>query len=127
MNYLAVAVAVIVVFVISSAWYVAWGSLYRTLSPAAAATDKAPTWKYALEIVRSLVLATVIAGLSARLDLESLAGAALLGLTLWVGFPVILLTGSVEWENVPWKLAALHAGDWLLKLLAIAVIVTLWR
>jgi hypothetical protein len=104
---------------------VAFGSVYRTLSPAAA--DKQPAWKYAFEIVRSLVLATVIAGLSKRLDLESLAGAALLGLTLWVGFPVVLLAGSVQWENVPWRLAALHAGDWLLKLLAIAAIVTLWR
>jgi hypothetical protein len=30
-------------------------------------------------------------------------------------------------ENVPWKLAALHAGDWLAKLLIIAVIVSVWR
>jgi hypothetical protein len=28
------------------------------------------------------------------------------------------------WENVPWRLAALHAGDWLVKLLLVAVIVT---
>jgi hypothetical protein len=30
-------------------------------------------------------------------------------------------------EGVPWRLAALHAGDWLLKLVAIALIVGLWR
>ncbi len=125
MNYLAIAVATVAVFVISSVWYVAFGSVYRTLSPAAA--DTQPAWKYAFEILRSLVLATVIAGLSTRLDLDSQAGAVLLGLTLWVGFPVVLLAGSVQWENVPWRLAALHAGDWLLKLLAIAAIVTLWR
>ena len=89
--------------------------------------DKQPAWKYAVEIVRSLVLATVVAGLSERLDIEGLAGAALLGLALWIGFPVTLLTGSVQWENVPWRLAALHAGDWLLKLLVIAAVVTLWR
>jgi len=40
---------------------------------------------------------------------------------------VIILTGSVLWENTPWKVAAIHAGDWLVKLLVISVIVTLWR
>ncbi len=39
----------------------------------------------------------------------------------------MLLAGSVIWENVPWKLAALHAGDWLVKLLVIAVIVSVWH
>ncbi|MGH7316977.1 MAG: DUF1761 domain-containing protein [Candidatus Rokuibacteriota bacterium] len=50
-----------------------------------------------------------------------------LGLGLWIGFPVVLLTGSVVWENVPPKLAAIHSGDWLLKFLVIAVIVSVWR
>jgi hypothetical protein len=42
----------------------------------------------------------------------------------------VLLVGSVTQENVPWKLAAIHAGDWLAlapKLLIVAVIVTVWR
>jgi hypothetical protein len=30
-------------------------------------------------------------------------------------------------ENTPWKLAAIHAGDWLVKLLVVAVIVSVWR
>ena len=51
----------------------------------------------------------------------------LFGLALWIGFPVVLLAGSVFHENVPWKLAALHAGDWLVKLLVIAVIVGVWH
>lgn len=44
-----------------------------------------------------------------------------------IGFPVVLLTGSLIWERVPPALAAIHAGDWLLKLLIIATIVTVWR
>jgi hypothetical protein len=31
------------------------------------------------------------------------------------------------WERVHPRLAAIHAGDWLLKILVIAVIVVLWR
>jgi hypothetical protein len=40
--------------------------------------------------------------------------------------PAIILTGSVVHENVPWRLAAIHAGDWLLKLVVLAVIVGTW-
>jgi hypothetical protein len=29
------------------------------------------------------------------------------------------------WENTPWRLAALHGGDWLAKLLLVGLIVTL--
>jgi Protein of unknown function (DUF1761) len=46
-----------------------------------------------------------------------------LALMLWVGFPVVLLTGSVAWEKAAPVTAAIHAGDWLLKLLLIAAIV----
>jgi hypothetical protein len=37
-----------------------------------------------------------------------------LALATWIAFPVVLLTGSVHWENVPWRLAAIHTGDWLI-------------
>jgi len=43
-----------------------------------------------------------------------------------VAFPVVLLTGSVFHERVPPRLAAVHAGDWLMKLVVIAGIVTVW-
>jgi hypothetical protein len=39
----------------------------------------------------------------------------------------LLLAGSVVHENVPSTLAAIHAGDWLAKLLIIPVIVSVWR
>jgi hypothetical protein len=44
----------------------------------------------------------------------------LLGLALWIGFPFVLGTGAVIHERTPWKLAAIHAGDWLAKLLLVA-------
>lgn len=34
-----------------------------------------------------------------------------------------LLAGSVLWEDVQPRLAALHAGDWLVKLVAVAAII----
>jgi hypothetical protein len=40
-----------------------------------------------------------------------------LGFLLWIGFPVTLLVGSVIWESTSWELSAIHAGDWLMKIL----------
>lgn len=64
-------------------------------------------------------MAGVFAWIAGRADLLALPGALLLALVTWVGFPVALLTGSIAWEKVPPVTAALHAGDWLLKLLLI--------
>jgi hypothetical protein len=126
-NYLAVAVAAVAALIVSTAWYMAFAQRMATLNDAYADQARTPPWKILVELVRNLVVASVLAGLASLLEIEELTGAALLGLSTWVGFPVVLLTGSVIWERVPWKLAAIHAGDWLLKLLIISVIVSLWR
>jgi len=100
----------------------------RGMDPVAAmAGAKMPAGKLLVELARCLVLAYVIACFVAQLGLGSWTGAVRFGLFLWIGFPVILLTGSVLWENVPWKVAAIHAGDWLVKMLVIPIVVTVWH
>jgi hypothetical protein len=81
----------------------------------------------ALEIAKNLVLAAIIAGLVATAGVVGVGGALLLAIALWLAFPVLLLAGSVTYEKVPMGLAAIHAGDWLAKLVIISVVVTLWR
>jgi hypothetical protein len=88
--------------------------------------DETPPWKLGLEVLRCLVLAAVIAGLAARGGIDDLAGGLLLGLALWIGFPLVLWTGAIVWEGTPVRQAALHGGDWLVKLLAVAAIVSAW-
>ena len=132
-NYLAVLVAAVVVFILGWLWYSPllfykpWMRL-RGLDPdAAMAGAKMPGGKLVLELLRCLVLAYVIARLAALLGVSSWMGGVHFGFLLWIGFPLILLTGSVLWDNVPWKVAAIHAGDWLVKLLVIPIIVSVWR
>jgi hypothetical protein len=91
------------------------------------AAARPPAWKIPLELVRSFVLAYVIARLAVGMGVAGWTGALQLGVLLWIGFPFVLWTGAMMWENVPPKLAAIHAGDWLAKLLLIAVIVGVWR
>jgi len=81
----------------------------------------------ALELAKALIVAAVIAGLVSLLGIADFASAGKLAVALWIAFPVVLLVGSVTQERVPLKLAAIHAGDWLAKLLIIAIIVSLWR
>lgn len=127
-NALAVLVASIAVFVLSSIYYTVLAGQWATVSEAAASGGGRPGPRKALlELARSLILATVVAGLASRGNIDHPAGGMLLGLVLWVGFPFVLWTGAIIWENTPWKLAAIHAGDWLVKLLVIAVIVSAWQ
>jgi Protein of unknown function (DUF1761) len=126
-NVPAVAVAALAAFILSALWYGLFGRQLAELDDAYAENGGMPAWKVAVELVRSLVVATVLAWLAVTIDITEWTGAVGLGLVMWIGFPVVLLTGSVIHENVPWKLAAIHAGDWLVKLVVVAVIVGLWR
>jgi hypothetical protein len=128
-NYVALGVAAVAAFILSTAYYIAFGRQYaelRGLSPEAAAA-RPPAWKVLVELVRSLLVAAVVAGLADLLEITSWTEAATLAVSLWVAFPVVLLVGSVIWDDVPPKLAAIHGGDWLLKLVLIAVIVGSWQ
>jgi hypothetical protein len=124
---LAILVAAIVVFVIGFAYYAVLGEQLAAVSGAAAAGEQPPPWKVAVELSRGLILAAVIAGLASEAEIDEWTGGLLLGLALWIGFPFVLWTGAVIHENTPWKLAAIHAGDWLVKLLLVAVIVSVWQ
>jgi hypothetical protein len=124
LNYLAIAVAAVAAFLAAGGYYAAVGKQLEKLSSAPA--EMSP-WLLGVEIAKHLVVAAVVAGLSAGIGITAWPSAVLLGLALWVAFPVMLLLGSVVHERVPWRLAALHAGDWLVKLLVVSLIVGIWR
>lgn len=127
-NLLAVLVAALAAFVLSSAYYAVFASQLSVAGTEASDGTKPPPWKLAaVEFLRSLILATVVAGLGARCSIEAWSGGLLLGLALWVGFPLVLWSGAVIWEGTRLRVAALHLGDWLTKLLAVAAIVCAWR
>jgi Protein of unknown function (DUF1761) len=124
---ISVAIAAVSVFFLSSIWYTALAPLEaRALGPAAITRGRPSPPKALLELLRSILVGAVIAGVARVCHLHTVGGAVLLGLTLWTGFPLVLLTGSMMWDKVPTPTALLHAGDWLVKLVAISAIVGLW-
>ncbi|MGC5025104.1 MULTISPECIES: DUF1761 domain-containing protein [unclassified Tsukamurella] len=117
-----IAVAAFAAFVLSSVYYVLLSPVeQRALGERALDRGKPGPAKVAAELVRTAVVAAGFAWVADRAGLLSLPASLSLALVLWVAFPVVLLTGSIIWERVPWQTAAIHAGDWLLKLVLIAV------
>jgi hypothetical protein len=127
LNYPAIVVAGVAVFVFAAGYYIAFARQRAALSAAAASGTRPRPWLMALELLKSIVVAAVVAGLVSLAGITSVLGAVLLAIALWVAFPVVLLIGSVTQENVPWRLGAIHAGDWFAKLLIISLVVTEWR
>jgi hypothetical protein len=130
MNYLAVVVAAVAAFLMSLVWYTIFGNAWmelRGIDPATAAdTATPPAWTMLFVVAQSLVVAFVLAYFVARLGIVDWRGAVRLGALVWV-FPAMILVGSVVHEDVPLILAAIHAGDWLVKLLLMALILGSWR
>ena len=75
-----------------------------------------------VELVRSAAIAGLIAGLVSSADWTTPLDGALLGLALWT-LPVVLLVGSIVHEGTGRRSALVHAGDWLIKLVVIGLII----
>ena len=101
LNFLAIVVAAVAALILSAVWYGVFGGTLAELHPAYAHSGS-PSAKVAIvELARNLVVAAVLAGLADQIGIEGWAGAALLGLVLWIGIVLVLLTGSVYHEKVP--------------------------
>jgi hypothetical protein len=126
---LSVVVAAVSVFVLSSLWYTTLAPVEaRALGPATPDRGGRPSpAKALLELLRSVLVGAVIAGVAHESHRHGAGPTVLLGLALWLGFPLVLLTGSITWDKVPAATALLRAGDWLLKLVVISAIVGVWR
>jgi Protein of unknown function (DUF1761) len=122
---LAILAATAAGFLIGGAYYAVLGA--RLAEVSGAASEAMPPWKIGVELLRCLALAAVLAFLVSETGTDEVGAALLLGLVLWVGFPAVLLTGAMVHDDAPLTLAAIHGGDWLLKLLVLTAIVSAWQ
>ena len=112
---------------LSGVWYGAFGARLAALNDVYADASGMQLSTAVVEVARNVVLAVVVAVGVDRMDLGGVGVALVAAVLTWVGFPVMILAGSVIHEKVPWRLAAIHVGDWLLKLVASCLVVVLWR
>ncbi|MBU3061728.1 DUF1761 domain-containing protein [Nocardia sp. NEAU-G5] len=122
-----IAVAALAAFVASSVYYAVVTPLERRVLGAAALDrgGRPAPWKVACELLRTVVVAGMFHWVASRSGMQSVSGGLVLAVVLWIGLPVILLTGSIMWERVAPVTAGMHAGDWLLKLALLGVILGL--
>jgi hypothetical protein len=128
-NFLAIIAATVAAFLFSSIWYISFGKARMKLlnnENASADMRKVPAAQKLFELFRSFVVVGVIA------HLLTIAGAtdwlSAIGVGIWLAvFPVMILVGATLWDKRPWKLSAIHGGDWLFKIIIVSVILGLWR
>lgn len=131
-NYLAIIVGTVLAVAFSALYYfllnkqvVAYRAAWRGKNSEVQTTISIN--RFLIEFVRTFVLGLVIANAISLLNLLALNQAALFAIWLWIGFPVVLLTGLVIHERMSAQLVAIHAGDWLVKILLFSILLTLWR
>lgn len=124
-NRIAILVAVVVAFILSSVYY---ALLSKQLQAARGKSAKTPAMTFntiLIEIIRTFVTALFMA--YALVNVRGPLEAAVMVFWLWLAFPVVLLTGSVIHEGASMKVAFIHAFDWLVKLSIFGAIFVLWR
>ena len=127
-QYWAVVIAALVAFGGSLVWYIIFGRELAKVSKAfAQAQQQKQPWKMLFVLGEHLVIAWVVAYLIVRLDLTGWTNELFLGVLLWLGFSATQWVSSIVFEQEPLKKAAIHGGDWLVKLILIAVILGVWR
>ena len=129
LNYWAVIVAAAVAFVGSSVWYVVFGNELARVSPVFAElqAQKPAAGRMIAVFAGSLVLSFVVAYLIGLKEDVTWMGAVGIGCLLWLGLSAVQWMSSMVWEKVPLTMAAIHAGNWLMKLVVISAIVGAWR
>jgi Protein of unknown function (DUF1761) len=121
-------VELVAVLAATAAAFVSGGAYYAMVgAQLPRANEPMPPWKLAVEVLRCLILAAVVAGLALQGRIDTWTGGLVLGVALWIGFPLVLWIGAVIHENTPLRLAVIHGGDWLVKLLLVGVIVAVWQ
>src|SRR6202035_2089733 len=123
---LGIAAAAVAAFILSSGYYAAATPLERrAVGEGALQRGRPRPWKVLTELLRTAIVASAFAWIARRGGDLNVSHGLVLALILLGGLPLVLLTRSVTWHKAHPATAAMHAGDWLIKLLLIAVILGL--
>jgi len=126
MNYWAVITTGVVAFLLSILWYSPllfgniWGQYRHAPNPGI------PAWTMAFAPLRELLASFVLAHLIVQLNLRDWKAATGLMLLLWTAFHAVGMAGAILWDNMQWQLGTVHAGDWLMKMLFMGIVLTIW-
>ena len=125
-SYVAVVVTGITAFFLSMLWYspLLFGQIWEQYRNAS--NPDMPKWTMTLAPLREVLAAFVLAHLIVLTGLSSWKATSRLMLLLWTAFHAVAMAGAVLWDYMQWQLGAVHAGDWLMKMLYMGIVLTIW-
>ncbi len=126
MNYFAVITTGMAAFILSIFWYspILFGRIWEQYRHKP--NPSIPEWTLAFAPLRELIASFVLAYCIVRLNLNNWRDATGLMLLLWLAFHAVGMAGAILWDNMQWELGAVHAGDWLMKMLFMGITLTVW-
>ena len=126
MNYWVALSTGVAAFFLSIIWYspLLFGDIWERYRHAP--NPAIPGWTMAFAPIRELIASLVLAFLIVRLNLKDWKATTKFMLLLWLAFHAVGMAGAILWDNMQWQLGMVHAGDWLMKMLFMGTILTIW-
>jgi hypothetical protein len=138
-NLLAVVVSAVVVFALGWLWYSVlfgkpWMAMMGITPERMAQMGREGKNKmmmgYGIQFVGALIMAFVLAHAvlfaNTYLQMSGAVAGGFVGLMNWIGFVAPTTVGMVLWEGKPWKLWMIVSGYWLVSLIIMGIILSLW-
>ena len=136
-NYWAVLASAVVMIVLGSLWYgplfgKQWMAMMGIKMPEKMTPEiqKGMMRSYAIMALGSFLLSLVLAHSiifgKAYLGISGISAGLQGAFWNWLGFIAPVTLGPVLWENKPWKLWVLNAGYYLVGMLIIGVLLSIW-
>lgn len=135
-NYLAVIVAAATSIFIGALWFGVicrkqWMKLMNFTEESMEHANMTANKAYIIQAIASFVMAYVLAHAvifgSAYTGIDGVLGGILAGFFYWLGFVAPVTLGMVLWEGKPWKLWLINVSQWLVSLLIMGVILSVWN
>lgn len=130
-NFLAVVIAAAANMAIGSVWYskALFGTSWMELAGLSPEKIKAgnPIKSMIGATAAGLVMAYVLAHIVGYVGSTTVMGGLQSGFWVWLGFIATYGLNSVLFEQKTWKLYAINTGNYLVSLLVMGVILSVWR
>ncbi len=125
-NYWTIIATGLIAFVLSGIWYspMVFGEIWETYRNPP--NPEIPRWTMVFAPLRELIVVYVLAKLILILNLVQWKHTLKLVLLLWISFHAVGMIGAILWDNMQWQLGAVHAGDWLMKMIFMGIVLTKW-
>jgi hypothetical protein len=88
--------------------------------------EKGMVKEYVLMFVGSLVVAFVLSQSVEAWESATVISGMLVGFWTWLGFIAPVMLGTVLWEEKSWKLYGINVVYWLVNLIVMGIILSVW-